>query len=45
MEAKPDIHVAGHIVIDQTMQLVARNFYWLEMVQDIEDYVWSCEDC
>ena len=37
--------MAGHMVMDKTMELVDRNFYWPEMAKDIEDYIGSCEDC
>ena len=45
MEGEHDSRVAGHMGMDNTMELVDRNFYWPEMAKDIEDYVRSCEDC
>ena len=45
MESEHDSLLAGHMGIDKTMELVDRNFYWLEMAKDIEDYVRCCEDC
>ena len=44
MESEYDSRVAGHMGMDNTMELVDRNFYWPEMAKDIEDYVRSCED-
>ena len=43
MESEYDSHVAGHMGMDKTMELVDRNFYWPEMAKDIEDYVRSCQ--
>ena len=45
MESEHDSRMAGHIGMDQTMELVDRNFNWPEMAEDIEDYGRSCEDC
>ena len=45
MESEYDSHVAGHMGMDKTMELVEQNFYWPEMANDIKDYVRSCEDC
>ena len=44
MESEHDSHMAGHMGMDKTMEMVNRNFYWPEMAKDIEDYVRSCED-
>ena len=41
MESEHDSHMAGHMGMDKTMELVDRNFYWPEMAKDIEDYVRS----
>ena len=45
MESEHDSQVAGHMGMDKTMEMIDRNFYWPEMVKDIEDFVRSCEDC
>ena len=45
MESEHDSRVAGHIGIDNNMELVNRNIYWPEMAKDFEDDVRSCEDC
>ena len=44
MEAEQDSHVAGHMGMDKTIEMVDRNFYWPEMAKNIEDYVRSFED-
>ena len=31
--------------MDKTLEMISRNFYWLGMAEDIEDYVRSCDDC
>ena len=44
-EAEHDSIVAGHMGMDKTAELIRRNFFWPKMVEEIEDYVRSCEDC
>ena len=45
LEAEHDSQVAGHMGMDQTIEMCDRNFYWPVMAKEIEDYVRSCEDC
>ena len=45
LESEHDTKVAGHMGQDKTVELIKRNFYWPSMVNDIEDYVRSCEVC
>jgi len=40
-----DIHSAGHIGIDKTYELVARNYFWPNMSKDVRKYVDTCNGC
>ena len=40
-----DTLVAGHMGMDETLEVIKRNFYRPRMAKDIEDYVRSCNDC
>ena len=44
MEAEYDSQVAGNVGMDNTMELVHRNFYRPDMAKDIKDYICSCKD-
>ncbi len=45
MESEHDSHVIGHMGMDKTVELIGRNFYWPGMVDEVEDFVRSCDDC
>ena len=40
-----DSEYAGHLGVDKTMDLVARNFFWPKMRRDISGYVKACKIC
>ena len=42
---KHDTVVAGHMGMDKTLEMINHNFYWPRMAEDIEDYVYSSDDC
>jgi hypothetical protein len=39
----PPVH--GHPGINQTIQIVERNYWWPQLRQDVKDYVQGCADC
>jgi hypothetical protein len=39
----PPVH--GHPGINRTIQIVERNYWWLQLRQDTKDYVQGCADC
>ena len=43
-ENEHDTMVAGYMGMDMALEMMNRNFYWLRMADDIEDYVRSCDD-
>ena len=40
-----DSKVAGHFGQEKTIELVTRNFYWAKLVDWINDYIRSCDEC
>ena len=40
-----DSKVAGHFGQEKTIELVTRNFYWEKLMDWINDYVRSCDEC
>ena len=40
-----DSPVSGHFGINKTKELITRNFVWLNMTEDISQYIKSCEVC
>ena len=40
-----DARYAGHLGIRKTTDLLQRDFYWPTLVQDVEEYVKTCEEC
>ena len=40
-----DARYAGHLGIKKTTELVQRDFFWPTLVQDVERYVRTCEEC
>jgi len=45
LQEEHDSKVAGHIGQEKMIELIRRNFFWLQMDQWIEDYVRSYPDC
>ena len=43
LQENHDVPTAGHLGIDKTYDLVARNFYWPKMSDHIKSYVTSCD--
>jgi hypothetical protein len=37
--------LSGHLGALKTLQKIARNFYWLEMLAEIYNYVHRCDIC
>ena len=40
-----DLPAYGHPGISMTLELTARRYWWLRMLQDVKDYVKGCGDC
>ena len=40
-----DAPTAGHLGVDKTYDILRRNFYWVNMRQDVESYIRSCTVC
>ena len=40
-----DARYAGHLGMRKTAELIQRDFYWPTLVQDVEQYVRTCEEC
>jgi len=40
-----DSESAGHLGIEKTLDLVARNYFWPKMAKDVEGYVKACSIC
>jgi len=45
MEAEHDSRMAGHFGTYKTISRVRANFYWPKMVEQVTDYVRSCDVC
>jgi len=45
LKAHHDNILAGHRGVDATYELIRRNYFWLNMLTDIYEYVQSCETC
>lgn len=45
IKAHHDAMQAGHFGVDRTHELIARNFWWPKMRQDVKAYVASCPQC
>src|ERR1700694_3651179 len=37
--------VAGHMGMDKTLELIARNLWWPNLEESVREYVGSCHDC
>jgi hypothetical protein len=45
IQAHHDPPVHGHPGINRTTQIVEHNYWWLQLRQDVKDYVQGCADC
>ncbi len=36
---------AGHAGINKIFQVIQQYYYWLQMFEDIRNYVKTCDDC
>lgn len=45
LELCHDARLSGHVGIARTLSLVSRDFYWLTLRRDVEDYVRHCDAC
>jgi len=43
LELCHDARLSGHVGIARTLSLVSRDFYWLTLRRDVEDYVRHCD--
>ncbi|CAI7821814.1 unnamed protein product [Closterium sp. NIES-54] len=40
-----DSNLSGHFGIDKTLKLLQRNYYWPDMLTDVQRYVTTCPTC
>jgi hypothetical protein len=40
-----DVPISGHLGVAKTMKLLSRNFYWKDMLKDVQSYVATCVEC
>jgi hypothetical protein len=40
-----DTVISGHLGYDKTYELIQREYYWLNMTKDIQEYVFTCDQC
>ena len=40
-----DSSTTGHIRVNKIFQVVQQRYYWLQMFEDIRNYVKTCDDC
>jgi transposase InsO family protein len=45
MRSEHDSKIAGHFGRERTMELLSRNFYWVNMERDIRKYCSECDNC
>jgi len=45
IELHHDTPAHGHLGMEKTYELINKNYYWLHMRKDIEEYVKTCDSC
>jgi hypothetical protein len=45
IQSHHDVPVYGHPGINRTMQLVTRYYWWLNVQQDVQEYIQGCVEC
>jgi hypothetical protein len=45
IQSEHDLKVAGHFGRERTLELMSRNFYWVNMERDIRKYCNECDIC
>jgi len=45
LQARHDFPAAGHFGFNKTLELILRDFWWLQMWKAVKNFVLSCDTC
>lgn len=45
LQVRHDLPAAGHFGVNNTIELVSRDYWWPQLWKFVKEYIWSCDIC